>query len=132
MLYGIGQTATLAELSIDTLRYYERIGLLRHIARNAGGQRQYSDADLQRLRFIRRAQAMNFSLEEIAQLLQLRDSPNDIRTQVRELTEDKLVAIENRISELVQLRDEITGLVQACRASKGKCPIIEHMSGEAS
>lgn len=132
MAYSIGQTAARAELSIDTLRYYERIGLLRNIARNAGGQRQYSDADLHRLRFIRRAQAMNFSLEEIAQLLQLRDSPNDIRAQVRELTEDKLTAIESRISDLVQLRDEITGLVQACRASEGKCPIIEHISGEAS
>lgn len=130
MPYSIGQIAEKTDLSVDTLRYYERVGLLCNIVRNPGGQRRYNEQDLARLRFIRRAQAMNFSLEEIGELLQLRDSPNDVRTQVRELTEEKLSIISKRIEELSQLRDELTGLVEQCRASKGCCPIIEHMAGE--
>lgn len=60
-------------LSADTLRYYEKIGLLGPVRRNAGGQRRYVAADIARLHFVRRAQAMDFSLEEIAQLLDLRE-----------------------------------------------------------
>jgi DNA-binding transcriptional MerR regulator len=130
MSLSIGAVSAETGLTADTLRYYERIGLLPRVSRNAGGQRRYSDSDLGRLRFIRRAQSMDFSLEEIGGLLQLREQPGDIRSEVRSMTEHKLRAIESRIRELVQLRDELTGLVEQCRASEGCCPIIEHMAGE--
>ena len=132
MQLGIGQVSEKTGLSADTLRYYERIGLLPAVERNPGGQRRYGNAELGRLRFIRRAQSMNFSLEEIADLLQLRDSPADVKGQVREMTEQKLQVIEQRIADLTQLRDELSGLVSECRASTGCCPIIEHMKGDAS
>ena len=125
-------------LSPDTLRYYERIGLLGPVARNNGGQRRYTAKDIARLRFVRRAQAMDFSLEEIGQLLALRDRPGDVRGDVRRLTETKLAAIEQRIESLNRLRDELTQLVSACRSSNGDCPIIARMdsrhgpAGEAS
>jgi len=131
MSLSIGEVSERTGLTADTLRYYERIGLLPGINRNAGGQRRYSDDDLGRLRFIRRAQAMDFSLDEIGGLLQLREQPGDVRSEVRGMTEQKLRAIETRIGELVQLRDELAGLVDQCRASEGCCPIIEHMAGEA-
>jgi len=130
MSLSIGEVSERTGLTADTLRYYERIGLLPGINRNAGGQRRYSDDDLGRLRFIRRAQAMDFSLDEIGGLLQLREQPGDVRSEVRGMTEQKLRAIETRIGELVQLRDELAGLVDQCRASEGCCPIIEHMAGE--
>ena len=130
MSLSIGEVSEHTGLTADTLRYYERIGLLPGVSRNAGGQRRYSDNDLGRLRFIRRAQAMDFSLDEIGGLLQLREQPGDVRSEVRGMTEQKLRAIQTRIGELVQLRDELTGLVKQCRASEGCCPIIEHMAGE--
>lgn len=128
MSYSIGQVSQQTSLSADTLRYYERIGLLGTIARNAGGQRQYTDADVERLRFVQRAQQMDFSLTEIAELLTWRDSPGDIRDEVRGLTEQKLTAIEQRIDELKTLRDELAELVEQCRNSSGCCPIIQRFS----
>lgn len=127
---SIGEVSAHTGLTPDTLRYYERLGLLPAVSRNTGGQRRYSDTDLGRLRFIRRAQSMDFSLEEIAGLLQLRDQPGDVREEVRGMTEQKLKAIEARIGELTLLRDELSNLVEQCQASDGCCPIIQHMAGE--
>lgn len=124
---SIRQAGQETGLSPDTLRYYERIGLLGPVARNPGGQRRYSTTDISRLRFIRRAQAMDFSLDEIAQLLVLRDQPGDVRASVRKMTETRLAAIEQRIGSLIELRDELAQLVNACHASDGDCPIIARM-----
>lgn len=131
MSLSIGQIGEQTGLSADTLRYYERIGLLPNVARNDGGQRRYSEKDLGRLKFIRRAQAMDFSLQEISDLLHLREATGDVRAEVRGMTEQKLQAIQVRIAELTQLRDELSGLISACQASEGCCPIIEHMAGES-
>ncbi len=124
---SIRQAGRETGLSPDTLRYYERIGLLGPVARNNGGQRRYTKQDIARLRFVRRAQAMDFSLEEIGQLLALRDQPGDVRADVRRLTETRLAAIEQRIDSLIRLRDELTQLVSVCRTSNGDCPIIARM-----
>jgi MerR family copper efflux transcriptional regulator len=121
---SISETSASTGLSPDTLRYYERIGLLTRVARNAGGQRRYTSGDVARLRFIRRAQAMDFSLGEISQLLALRDLDGDVRADVRGLAANKLAAIESRIAALSTLRDELAGLIAACHASEHKCPII--------
>lgn len=124
MELAIGEASERCGVSPDTLRYYERIGLLPGVARNAGGQRRYSAADLARLGFVRRAQAMDFSLDEIAQLLELREREGDVRADVRAMTETKLAAIEQRITALTRLRDELAELVRACRESERACPII--------
>ena len=87
---GISDAVAQTGLSADTLRFYERIGLLGPVARNAGGQRRYGAPDIERLHFVKRAQAMDFSLEEIGQLLALRDQPGDVRADVRAMTEGKL------------------------------------------
>ncbi len=126
-MLSIREAASRTGLSADTLRYYERIGLLSPVARNRGGQRRYSDADLARLGFVKRAQAMDFSLDEIGQLLALREQDGDVRADVRALTEVKLAQIEQRIATLTQLRDELHELVDACRRSPSGCPIIARM-----
>ena len=127
MELSIRQAGQQTGLSHDTLRYYERIGLLGRIARNSGGQRRYQTADLARLRFVKRAQAMDFSLDEIGQLLALREQPGDVRGDVRRMTETKLAAIEQRIDSLTRLRDELTQLISACHRSNEGCPIIARM-----
>ena len=129
--YSIGETARRLGLSHDTLRYYERIGLLPAVARDAGGRRRYSRRDLSTLGFIKRAQAMNFSLQEIAQLLSLRRSPADARDEVRRLTHSKLAATEQRIAELTRLRDELRLLVNLCRGNAAGCPIIDGIEDDA-
>lgn len=123
--YRIGEISEQLGLSIDTLRYYEKIGLLPRVARNVSGMREYKDRDLSRLRFIQRAQRMNFTLAEIGQLLKMRDNPRRARAEVRELTEQKLWQIEEHLSELSTLRDEFRLLLNRCQGAKEGCPIIE-------
>lgn len=127
--YRIGEVAKRSGLSVDTLRYYEKLGLLRP-QRSAGGARCYDDRDLSRLGFIQRAKAMNFTLEEIAQLLEMRDDPRNAREQVRALTLNKLRSVEAQLETLETLRRELTLLVSLCRGSEEGCPILDNMDGE--
>ena len=112
-------------LSADTLRYYEKIGLLPRISRNTAGVRYYSEQDISRLRFIQRAQKMNFSLAEIADLLRMRAAPQRARTPVRELTAKKLVEVENQVKELQTLRVELQLLLNLCASGRRSCAIIK-------
>lgn len=112
-------------LSADTLRYYEKIGLLKNVSRAPSGVRLYSDQDLSRLRFIQRAKTMNFSLDEIAQLLQMRENPGRAKKSVRQLTQDKLVEVEAHLKTLSTLQKELTLLINLCTGSKNGCPIID-------
>ena len=129
--FAIGDIGRLLNLSADTLRYYEKIGLLPRVGRNPSGIRRYGEKDLSRLRFIQRAQKMGFSLAEIAQLLALRDNPQGARASVRKLTAAKLEEVETRLGELTLLRNEMRLLLNLCQGAKGGCPIIEIM-GETS
>lgn len=122
--YRIGDVAATLKLSVDTLRYYERIGLLPKIARNPGGIRFYNDADLSRLRFIQRAQQMNFTLAEIGELLAMRAAPHKARQRTRALTANKLAEVEMRLAELEGLRKELSLLLNLCAAGGKRCGII--------
>jgi len=124
-VYKISDIAALTGLSADTLRYYEKINLLPPVARTAGGVRQYSNKDLSRLRFIQRAQKMNFSLAEINQLLKMREDPQHARDEIRSLTAQKLDEVESHLEELTTLRNELQLLLNLCRGSVDGCPIIE-------
>lgn len=125
--WRIGQLGKRAGVSADTLRYYEKIGLLPRPLRDAGGRRRYGEADLARLRFIQRAQAMNFSLAEIRGLLALRERPQTARADARRLTAEKLAAIEARLKSLRLLRNELKLLLNLCTSADQGCPILESM-----
>ncbi len=127
----IGEVVRQLGIGPDTLRYYEKIGLLPAIGRSQSGARLYSDKDLSRLRFIQRAKSMNFSLDEIAQLLEMRDNPQHARDQVRELTHQKLCSVEAQIESLELLRRELTLLVNLCRGAEDGCPIIEGLDEDS-
>ena len=123
--YTIGAIGKQTGLSADTLRYYEKIGLISDIPRS-GGQRRYRRQHLEQLLFIQRAQAMDFSLAEIAQLLKLRLDPVTSRSEVRELAEEKLLAINERMRTLRKLQKELKSLVDECQhGGPGACPIIK-------
>ena len=123
--YRIGTISGKLGLSVDTLRYYERISLIPRVPRNASGLRAYDDRDIARLEFIQRAQKMNFTLSEISQLMRMREAPQMVRPKVRELTRRKLNEIETCLVDLKSLRDELRGLLTQCSSSREGCPIIE-------
>lgn len=124
----IGEVIKLLQISADTLRYYEKIHLLPTIARNSGGLRLYSKQDLSRIRFIKRAQYMGFSLAEIAKLLSFRENPQHAKPEIKKLAADKLQAINLHIDSLQVLKNELTLLVNLCGASADGCPIIEELN----
>lgn len=121
----IGKVVKTLDISADTLRYYERIRLMPRVHRSNGGVRFYSDKDLSRLRFIKRAQRMGFSLKEIADLLGFRENPQSAKPQVREVAQLKLKEIEEHLAELSTLRDELRLLTNLCTTSSDGCPILE-------
>ena len=122
----IGKLAEASGVGIDTVRFYERTGLIRKPARSAAGYRLYAAAEISRLRFIRRAKGLGFSLEEIAELLRLNDGQGP-RASVRELARRRLDEIERKLRELQALQHSLQGLVQHCDGEGGLvgCPIIE-------
>ena len=125
----IGEAARSLGVSVDTLRYYERIGLVPKPVRSPGNARLYDERDISRLRFIRRAQKMDFSLEEIGVLLRMRTDPANARDEVRTLTAHKLEIIDGRLRELTQLRDELRLLLNLCRKGRGGCAILDELEG---
>ncbi len=130
--YRIGGVTKLLGISADTLRYYEKIKLLPAINRTVSGIRVYHQRDLSRLRFIRRAQKMKFSLKEIAELLMMREDPQHARDEVRMLTRTKLSEVEEHLDDLQFLRNELQLLLNLCVASEDGCPIIEGIDEDDS
>lgn len=123
--YKIGNISKMLGISADTLRYYEKIGLLPGIHRNYSGLREYSERDISNIRFIQRAQQMKFSLAEIAELLTMRQDPAGACDSIRELTVSKLNEIEERIAVLDSLRQEFHTLINLCERGEAGCPIID-------
>ena len=130
-MYKIGEVVELTGLSADTLRYYEKYGLLPHISRNSSGIREYNDKDISCLNFIKRAQRMQFSLEEIKALLCMRKDPLHAKESVRLLTAEKLEKIESQLKELTTLYNELQLLLNLCRGSKDGCPIINNLDDQS-
>jgi len=123
--YKIGEVSSLLGISADTLRYYEKIGLLPPVQRSPSGIRYYLPGDISRLRFIQRAKTMIFSLDEIAHLLKMREDPQHARLDVRQLTQAKLAEIEQHLQDLTTLKNELTLLVNLCHSAEEGCPILD-------
>jgi MerR family transcriptional regulator, mercuric resistance operon regulatory protein len=123
----IARLAHAAAVTVETVRYYQRRGLIPQPQRPLGGVRHYTDADAEQLRFIKRAQAMGFTLEEVKGLLTLRTQRSCNAT--RALAVRKVQLIDANIRELRQLRNELTRLVAACDANADNscCPVIERL-----
>jgi MerR family transcriptional regulator, mercuric resistance operon regulatory protein len=110
----IGQLATAADTAPDTIRYYERIGLLPRVPRTSGRQRIYGEVDLQRLRFIRRARALGFTLEAIGSLLALAAPGRRSCASVREIAARHLRDVQERLAELRRLERALAETVARC------------------
>jgi MerR family mercuric resistance operon transcriptional regulator len=121
----IGQLAASAQVNVETVRYYQRRGLLPEPERPAGGIRRYASSDLARLRYIRRAQTMGFSLEEIVGLLAL--DGRRACEHTKRLTEHKLLDVRKRLGELRKLERELLRMVASCGDARADacCPTLQ-------
>lgn len=128
----IGAAARDAGVSVQTLRYYERRGLLPAPARTVSGYRRYGPETARVVRFIKRGQELGFTLSEIAQLLGLRTTPRGERSRVLELATAKVADIDQRIAHLSAMRSALAALVDSCEcgSSKLECSILEALSGD--
>jgi len=129
---SIGQLAEQAGVAIDTVRYYERNDLLAPAGRLASGYRRYGATELKRLRFIRRAKALGFSLDDIRELLALSDE-RDV-AEVKRAAQRKLADIEQRLAELERIRGGLQTLIAACpgHGRAEACPILNALTQEES
>lgn len=130
----IGEVAQQAEVNVQTLRYYERRGLLAAPEREASGFRRYSADTVRLVRFIKRAQELGFTLNEIEELATLRKSRSRNRSRVRQLAGAKVRDIEEKIRQLRAMRKALGVLVQSCdcESQRLECPIIEALDDSAT
>ncbi len=126
-----GELARQAGVGIETVRFYERQGLLAEPARRESGYRQYDDEAVAVIRFIRRAKELGFTLKEIKSLLALRNDSAATRADIRKQAREKLVNIEAKIADLTRMRAALSRLVMKCHGSGSKigCPILEALQG---
>lgn len=120
----IGAFARAAGVNVETIRFYQRKGLLAEPEKPYGGIRRYGEADVARLKFVKSAQRLGFSLDEVAGLLRLEDGTHC--DEARELAEQKLGDVRVKLADLHRIESALSQLVQDCCASHGtvRCPVI--------
>jgi len=125
----IGYLARAADVNIETVRYYQRVGLITEPKKPQTGYRIYSPDIVERIKFIKRAKALGFNLKEIIELLELGDGHcNDVRLRA----EEKLTYIDQQIKDLKKLRKTLDTLIKSCKSDKNStcCPIVEALTGK--
>jgi MerR family copper efflux transcriptional regulator len=127
-----GQLAKKAHVNVETIRYYERRGLMPEPHRSESGYRHYSQDSIARIQFIKRAKELGFSLKEVSELLYLRVDPNTTCADVKRMAEVKIADIKEKIHALERIKEALTKLRAACkgRGPAGKCPILEALDTE--
>ena len=125
----IGQLAKKVNVNLETIRYYERRGLLLEPPRNKSGHREYSLEEVKRTKFIKRCQVLGFSLNEISELLSLRVGPGTTCGDVKARVEDKIMEVEKRIADLEKIREALLRMSGKCigKGPVGQCPILEEL-----
>lgn len=125
------EVARQAGVNVETLRFYERKGLLPMPPRRTSGYRDYPPEAVGRVRFIKRAQELGFTLKEVQELLSLGEASRAKAAQVRRLAEAKAADIERKIEDLQAIKRTLEGLLSACdgRGPAASCPIIESLGG---
>jgi Cu(I)-responsive transcriptional regulator len=127
--FTIGALASAAATNVETIRYYERIGLMPKPSRSAGNYRIYDHAHTVRLRFVRRARDLGFTIEQIRALLDLADQTDRDCAVVDAIAREHLAAVERKIDDLDALRGELRALVHGCAGGTiGDCRILEALS----
>ena len=129
----IGQLAKQTQLNIETVRYYERRGLILKPPRSKSGYRQYSKEAITRIHFIKRAKELGFSLNEISELLSLRIDPDTTCDMVKSRAGIKVADIEGKIATLQKMKLALVKLTKSCRGTgpTSECPILDFLEAQA-
>ena len=126
---AIGKLAVIAATKVQTIRYYEEIGLIRPFSRSEGGHRLYGPEDARRLKFIRHARELGFGIEEIRELLHLSDNPDTSCSAADTIARSHLEQVELRLKKLRALRKELRRMVEECgHGHVSQCRVIEVLS----
>ncbi len=126
----IGTAAEQAGVNIQTLRYYERRGLLPRPPRRTSGYREFPDDAVRIVRFIKRAQDLGFTLDEVEELLRLRNDKRRDRARIRAVAQKRVRQIERKIVELQAMKQALAHLIHCCEEGAAlECPIIEALDG---
>jgi MerR family mercuric resistance operon transcriptional regulator len=133
-LLKIGDVAEAAGVPRSTIRYYERAGLLWPVRRTESNYRQYNRDCVERLRFIKAAQASGFTLDDIRGLCDLAQDQQAPNRGVQQLIEQRISQVEQRLQELQRVRDSLQAALRRCRDGEGQgcCPVLEHGEGPAA
>ena len=129
----IGELAKKADVSIDTIRYYEREGLIEPMTVRESGYREFNKSTVETIRFIVRAKDLGFSLKEIHNLLRLKNNPDTTCGEIRALAESKLADVVAKVKTLQAMKKDLTGLLGACAntaAPVNSCPIVDALDGK--
>lgn len=128
----IGELGTATDTKVETIRYYERIGLLPPPARTGGNYRHYSGKHLERLNFVRHARSLGFDIAEIRSLLQLADEPERDCAEADRIATEHLQNVDEKIAKLTALRHELARMVGACRGGQvATCRVLEALGDRA-
>ncbi|MFV0678573.1 Cu(I)-responsive transcriptional regulator [Variovorax sp. tm] len=126
---SIGEAAQRSGVSARMVRHYESLGLLPAVARTESGYRQYGEADIHTLRFIKRSRDLGFSMEEIAELVGLWNNRRRASSSVKRIAEKHLGELEQRIADMQSMRSTLAHLVHCCRGdSRPECPILDDLA----
>lgn len=130
----IGELATLAQCTVETVRYYEKVGLLSAPSRTTGNFRMYGAEHVERLRLIRNCRTLNMSHEEIRALLLLKDQPADDCGAINEVFDQHIAHVDERIQELAQLKLQLSALRQRCQTEQvvDTCGILQGLEAMAT
>lgn len=133
-LLKIGELSRLTGAAVETIRYYEREGLLPAPVRSGGNYRLYGNAQLERLQFILHCRSLDMTLDEIRRLLELRDAPSESCAGVNELLDGHIGHVAQRIAELQQLQAQLVALRGRCQSAQATrdCRILEGLGGEGA
>lgn len=130
-MHSIGTASAMSGVNTETIRYYEREGVVPRAERTASGRRLYGDADIARLRFIRRSRDLGFSISDIRTLLDLSAGNGAPCAEVKELAERHLQGVRQRLDELGKLERALAELVGRCDAGRTDCPMLASLLGDA-
>ena len=137
--FHIGQVAQRTGLTVDAIRFYEKVGLLPRAARSTGGYRLYQDRDVADLQFIQRAQQLGFSLTEIRDLVSIQRHPQEACAHVRDLIAQKLAVVHIKIEELRTIETGLAAALQQCGKvlqqpanNQDCCPVLQNISSPRS
>lgn len=130
----IGEVARRTRVSVETVRYYERAGILEPPARRPSGYRAYPEETVRRVRFVKRAQQLGFSLKAIAELLRLRHDPRGRACQVKRAAASLIADIDERVTTLTRMREALAGLEQQRngRGPASRCSILDALDEDGA